>query len=451
MDNPTTAFPKRFFKRCSPLSMKRLDEYGCHQLQLPPTPVVAKQPYVFNVVYLRRSSVRISVNFNHVKTEIAVPMPPHQPACACSKQIPFLPPVDRPKSAGPSGTSAMRLHLNEHNAASVRHERDDIKLTPPVLSARMQIPPENAPSKSGQIAHRDILPPTPTRHTAVDIRSQRTLRRNFPLGNEPFETRQHNPPPHFCQDFGNDSSSLCGKCLATTANSTIHDTYHITHSHHLHGNVSNDAQGQPATVSDTKRIPQAHPAAMLLNSAPSGVNTKDAKAPTALKTTAIAESGTTKMFANMPPTDILPKIIADSGVPAIHDDRDMPSAPSVHSANERHRERRAALAFPPIASFSIADLNIIPAGDENCDVQRIQSTIPSITANDSAHPASNTIAGETAYTAKAAIPHAARESGRRLKIPAPSHKDIISAARTALGRAPVSITYAVRRGMASAA
>lgn len=420
--------------------------------RLPPTPIVAKQPYVLNVVYFRRRSVRISVNLNHIKTEIAVPMPPHQPACACAEQVSLLPSVDRPKSTGPLGTPAVRLHLDEHNTASVWRKRDDIKFASPVLSARMHVPANNAPSKFGQMVHGDILPPTSTRHTAVDIYSQRALRFDIILGNEPFETRQHDPPPHFCQDFSSDCSSLCGKCRAITANSTIHDAYHITHSHHLQGNVSNDAPGQPATVSDTKRIPHAHPAAMLLKSAPSGANTNDAKAPTALKTTAIAESGTTKTLANMPPTDILPKIIADSGVPAIHEDRDMPSAPNTHPAMEWHRERQTAPISPLSPhreASSAADLNIRPAKDENCDDQRIQSTIPSITANDSAHPASNTIAGEMAYTAKAAIPHAARESGRRPKIPAPSHRDIISAARTALGRAPVSITYAERRGMAS--
>lgn len=142
--------------------------------RLPPSPVVAKQPYVLNVVYFRRRSVRISVNLNHIKTEIAVPMPPHQPACACAEQVSLLPSVDSPKSTGPLGTSAVRLHLDEHNTASVWRKRDDIKFASPVLSAWTQVSPDNAPSKPNQMVCRYILPPTPSRHTAVDIIGQRT-------------------------------------------------------------------------------------------------------------------------------------------------------------------------------------------------------------------------------------------------------------------------------------
>ncbi len=156
------------------------------RIRLPPTPVVAKQSYVLNVVYFRRRSVRVSVNLNHIKTEIAVPMPPHQPACACAEQVSFLPSVDRPKSAGPPGTFAVRLHLDEHNAASIWRKRNNVKFASPVLSARMQVSSDNAPSKFGQIARRDILPPTSTRHTAVDIHGQRALRFNLTPGNKPF-------------------------------------------------------------------------------------------------------------------------------------------------------------------------------------------------------------------------------------------------------------------------
>ena len=209
----------------------------------------------------------------------------------------------------------------------------------------------------------------------------------------------------------------------------------------LHGRVSNDAPGHFATVSDTHSIIHVQQAARLLNTAPIGLATTDAATPIALNSTDIVASGTTATFATSPPMDILPNTLADIGVLAIHDASDTPSIPITHMVRPRQRHSNApSLPSAPSERSSAAHSNTRQNGKAKRDDQRIHRSIPSITANESPQPASNTIVGECAYTIIPVTPRAASESGFRPKRPAPNQSDIISAARIALARAPVSIT-----------
>ena len=79
----------------------------------------------------------------------------------------------------------------------------------------------------------------------------------------------------------------------------------------------------------------------------------------------------------------------------------------------------------------------------------IHSTIPNITANDSVHPTSNSRSGWIRYTANAVTDQAASGSGRRPNTGARNQSAAIRAARTALGRAPVSSVYATSSGTAT--